>query len=237
MPVAYNLIINYEAGWWMVDKAIYIILSIFDAAAMLALMCKLYRLPILMYAKRMSILVLIIAVVSYLLRIRLSLPYFDLPMQYVIFVLFFRYIIKMRFHYAAFIVAAGFITFTNIQLLVYYFYTATGAANSTILAAVSGIAVYIVQISTEAVVFVLCFLLWRFGYGWSFIILPPHNFAKKEKYTGFNMELIVSTIISVAVIVATVVFLHDGNSFPLIILVFICFGVSYYLSKKGEMEP
>ncbi len=219
------------------DKAIYLILSIFDAAAMLALMCKLYRLPIVMYAKRMSILILIIALTSYLLRMQLNLPYFDLPVQYAIFVLFFRYVIKMKFHYSAFVVASGFITFTNIQLLIYYFYTATGAANSAVLAEISGLAVYIVQISTEVAVFALCTLLWRFGYGWSFIILPPHNFAKREKYTGFNMELILSTFISVAVIGATVVFLHDGNSFPLIILVFICFGVSYYLSKKGEMEP
>lgn len=215
----------------------YIILSIFDASAMLALMCKLYRLPIIMYAKRMSILVLIIALISYLLRMRLGLPYFDLPIQFVVFILFFRYIIKMRLHYSAFVVAVGFMTFTAIQLLIYYFYTATGTANSAVLAEISGLAVYMVQISTEVIVFMLCFILWRFGYGWSFIILPPHNFAKREKYTGFNMELIISTAISVAVIGATVVFLHDGNSFPLIIFVFVSFGVSYYLSKKGEMEP
>lgn len=219
------------------DKALYIILSILDAAAMLALMCKLYRLPIIMYAKRMSILVVVIALVSYLLRMQLGWPYFDLPIQYMIFVLFFRYIIKMRLHYSAFVVAAGFMTFTAIQLLIYYFYIATGAANSAVLAQISGITVYIVQISTEVIVFALCFVLWKFGYGWSFIILPPHNFFKKEKYTGFNMELIISTIISVAVIGATVVFLHDGNSFPLVILALISFGVSHYLSKKGEMEP
>ncbi|WP_017814495.1 hypothetical protein [Paenibacillus shenyangensis] len=221
----------------MVDKALYIILSIFDAAAMIILMFKLYRLPIMMYAKRISVLALIITLSSYFFRVEISIAYLDLPIQYLIFVLFLRYVIRMKFHYSAFVAAAGMLGFFNIQLLIYYFFDASGALDSSIVKEISGMAVYAVQVSTEVAIFLLSFILWKFNLGFSFIIIPPHDFSDKEDFTSRqNIEMISSTLISVITIFAAIIFLNYGYMFPLILLAIISFGLSYYFSRKGDMQ-
>lgn len=219
------------------DKALYIIFSIFDAIAMLALMFKLYRLPIGFYAKKISIMAVAIALVSYILRMKLQLPFIDLPIQYILFVLFFRYIIQMKIHYSAFVTATGLIGSISIQLIIYYFYDMSGVINSEVLSQISGLSVYIVQISTDLFIYALCYCLWKFNFGFAFILLPPHDFMTKEDYSKkLNRELVISTIISALTISATVWFLHSGNAFILIIFALISFAVSYHFSKKGDME-
>ncbi|MDQ1233364.1 hypothetical protein QE450_000862 [Paenibacillus sp. SORGH_AS306] len=219
------------------ESFLYILFSIFDALAMIFLMFKLYRLPINFYIKEISLLTLVIALFSFLMRMVIHLPLFDLPMQFLIFVFFFRYIIQMKFHYSAFVASSGFILFTNIQLLLYYFFTFTGIMNSSVLTQLSGLSVYLVQISTELFTFLLCWLLWRYSLGFSFILMPPHDFDDSEDYSSRqNKEIIISTVISFITISATVLFLHDGNPSILFILSVISFGIAYYFSKKGDMS-
>lgn len=215
----------------------YIILSIFDAATMIALIFKFYRLPVIMYLKRLSVLALIITISSYLCRVQFNMPYLDLPIQYLIFVIFLRFIIRIKMHYATFIAATGMLGFFVIQLGIYYFFDLSGALDTSIVKEISGVAVYAVQISTEVAILLLCFVLWRFNLGFSFILLPPHDFFNKEDYTTRqNLEMIGSTILSALTIFVAILFLNYGYVFALVILAVFSFSLAYYFSRKGDMQ-
>ncbi len=215
---------------------IYLLLSVLDAFAMLTMIFKLYRLPMREYWRGILALVVGIATFSYIMRMILHLPVFDLPIQYLIFVLFMRYYIQMKFYLSAFITSAGIVAFTAIQLILFYGLTMTNVINPDILSQTGGWGVYLIQISTELICFLIGFILWKFNRGFSFIILPPHNFKRKANYSVTDKMLLFSTAISVISIFVTLWLLYTANPFAVIVMSVLSFLISHVFSKRGEMQ-
>ncbi|MFD1775919.1 hypothetical protein ACFSF2_18785 [Paenibacillus rhizophilus] len=216
---------------------IFIFLGIFDATAMLTVILKLYMLPVREYFVRVLLFASFIAVFSYLMRIIIGVPEWDLPLQYLLIILFLRLGLKIKLHLASFIAGAGICAYALIQMGVYYFYAWTNQMNVDILKENSGSLLYLFQISSILVAYVLSWALTRFQLGFSFIIVPPHDFLVKENYlTNRNLLLVFGSLASLATVCITILFLYRANPLGLFIAAAVAFGLSFYFSGWSDRD-
>ncbi|BCG57680.1 hypothetical protein [Paenibacillus sp. URB8-2] len=216
---------------------IFIILGIFDAFAMLTIILKLYMLPVREYFVRILLFASFIALFSYLMRIAIGVPEWDLPLQYLLIILFLRLGLKIKVHLASFIAGAGICGYALIQVALYYFYAWTNLMNVGVLKENSGFYISLLQVSTIVAAFVLSWALTRFNLGFSFIIVPPHDFLVKENYfTNRNLILVIGSLASLATVSVTILFLYNANPLGLLLIAAVAFGLSFYFSGWSDRD-
>lgn len=216
---------------------IFVVLGVFDAFAMLLLILKLYMLPVREYIGKILSFTVFIAVVSYVMRIILKEPSYDLPLQYLLFILFFRVGLKVKFHLASFIAGTGICAYTLLQVVVYYFYTWTHLIDAEVLTATGGFYVYLLQITSILLVYAICWLFERYSLGFSFIIVPPHDFLVKEDYfTNRNLLIVIGSIASLSTISITILLLYKSNTIALLAVEAVTLGLSFYFSRWSDRD-
>ncbi|MEK3851171.1 hypothetical protein MKX59_19215 [Paenibacillus sp. FSL R7-0340] len=221
----------------MLSAFLYILLGVCDAFAMLLLVLKLYMMPVLKYRNRIVLFVLFIAVFSYLIRIVLGVPKFDLPLQYLLFVIFLRFGMGIKLHLGAFISGAGINAYIALQLAFYFLLNLLGSTNTNTLSQNTGSTVFTLQIITILAAVLIATLFKLFNLGFSFIFSPPHDFLIKENYmTKTNKMMISGAVISLVTISLTLYLLYNLNAIGTLIMTSITFAVSYYMSDRSDYE-
>ncbi len=216
---------------------IFLILSVFDALAVLGLIFKLYRLPFWIYRYRILGFAIFIAAFSFTMRMVLGLEKFDLPCQYLFIVLFMRYALNIKTHLAAFTAGSGLTAYISLQMVMYYILGALGVPGDAMLFDNVGIPVYLVQIITILAAYAISFALYKTNWGFAFIIVPPHDFGFKENYfSSKNRILVVGSLISAISIITVIVFLYESFVIGIFAVSLITFGISYYFSERREYE-
>lgn len=218
---------------------IFILLGTFEAIGVLILILKLYMLPVREYLVKIILFSLFAAVFSYVMRIVLKAPEWDLPLQYLLYILFLRWGLKIKLHLASFIAGSGICAYVVIQLSLYYFYAWTNLVNVSILKESNGTHLYLLQISSIIASLGLSRALTRFNLGFSFIIVPPHDFLVKENYfTNRNLLLVIGSLASFTLTTVSIslLLLYSANPFNLLIAAAVTFGLSFYFSGWSDRD-
>ncbi|SET49142.1 hypothetical protein [Paenibacillus sp. NFR01] len=219
------------------DNVIFIGIGVIDAFAVLTLILKLFMLPVGEYRNKLLIFATFISLFSFTMRMVLGIPAFDLPLQYVLFVLFYRFVMQIKVHIATFIAGAGINAYAIIQLSVYYLYVWSGITHTKILSENVGLQVYIVQATAILVTLLISFALSKLGYGFSFIIVPPHDFLRKENYfSNKNLAMIATSTISLFTVFVMMVLLYAAEPLGLLAAAAVAFGLSFYFSRWSDKD-
>ncbi|WP_010345921.1 hypothetical protein [Paenibacillus peoriae] len=221
----------------LLSALFYILFGTFDALAMLVLILKLYRMPFLKYKYRILLFVVCISLFSYVVRVVLQIPKLDLPLQYVFFFLFLRFGLRLKLHSGAFISGTGISAYISIQLILFYLLNLAVNIDRNVLNENTGGSVYVIQIVSILSAYLIAGLLKMYNGGFSFISGPPHDFILQENYgTKTNKVLLSGSILSFITIILMVVMLYAMNPLMCIFLSLLTFGISYFLSDRGDYE-
>ncbi|MEC0235224.1 hypothetical protein P4H71_12910 [Paenibacillus kribbensis] len=228
---------NARMVYLLLPALFYILFGTFDALAMLVLILKLYRMPLLKYKYRILLFVVCISLFSYVVRVVLQIPKLDLPLQYVFFFLFLRFGLRLKLHSGAFISGTGISAYISIQLILFYLLNLAINIDRNVLNENTGGSVYVIQIVSILSAYLIAGLLKIYNGGFSFISEPPHDFMLQENYgTKTNKVLLSGSILSFITIILMVVMLYAMNPLMCIFLSLLTFGISYFLSDRGDYE-
>lgn len=218
------------------DTFLYITLGFIDVIAILALIFKLFRFPFSEYLKEFFIIGACLTIVSYLLRVQLNIPEVDMPIQFVLFVLFLRYMVKIRLFYSILLTTLGGISLILIQLIMIAVLLSFNVINVEDAQGINKTGTYIIQMFSQIVCFILSLFLFRFNLGFSFIMSPPHDVKRSLLMQGINNYLIYSVVVGVLVIFISLYFLlHNFSYLVLIGLVMIlAIFTLFYLAHKKD---
>ncbi|WP_338551518.1 hypothetical protein [Paenibacillus sp. KS-LC4] len=216
----------------------FLMLSMFDALAVVVLMFKIFRQSLWDHKYIIALLCALSSCSSYLFRVVLDIsPVLDMMAQIVIFLLFNRFLLKVKVFYSWIMVSTGFGVFVALQLPVYYVATLFGV-NETV-AAESGVpGIEFIQVITNSVALIIGAVFKLFNFGFAFIVIPPHDFDIREKFFSGTNRLIIITSIGIAVTITVALYItlyFDVIMFiyPMVLLVLI---VLYYLSSRRDRE-
>ncbi|MGG1673071.1 hypothetical protein ACIFOE_21005 [Paenibacillus sp. NRS-1783] len=220
----------------MFSNVIYILLGILDAIAVMVFSLKLYMLPVAERWKRLIGFGVLIAIISFFMRVVFNIPKLDLPLQYILFILFFRYALGIKTHLAAFVLGAGISAYAIMQVGVYYLYNFLGILQTGVLQQNTTLQVYTLQITYVALCFVVSFILKIYNAGFSFIVAPPHDNRRENYFSKDNRSVAFSALLSAVTICVAGVLLYQLNPFVLLLMSIFTFGFSYFLSRKEDRE-
>ncbi len=215
----------------------YILFSILDSFAVHALTLKLYQLPIKKYLYQLLACTVVIALISFTMRVKLDLQVWDLPVQYVVYLFFYRYVLKYRYHISAFIVGSGLSAYISIQMIVYYLISLSGIVTKSVIFENNSLEVYFIQLSSIGITLTIAAVLKKTGRGFSFISKPPHDFVQRINYLEYHhLVTIISAVLSAVTILLTLWLLISNQYFGIIALSLATFGIAYYFSDQGDYE-
>lgn len=217
----------------MLSSSIYIGLGIFDALAMFFLMISLYKLPLWIHRYKVAAFAVLIALISFVMRLVIDFPQLDLPIQYLLFILFLKYVYKIKFSLSAFVAGAGVTAYAVLQLTIFYIYNLVGLLYKSVLTQTDGSAVYLIQISSILAAYAIAAFLKGFRLGFTFIRVPQDHLAS---HRNGQRSLLIATVISTITIFLISFFLYTVDSLGLIIMAFATFSVSYFLSQRSDYE-
>lgn len=213
----------------------FILIGSLDVLALIVLMLKLYRLSVGMYWRSLLILCVSAAVVSYFIRIVWCLPMLDTAVLMIIIILYFRYVMDIKFFYAALVSSAGMSAYVVIQLAVAVLYMLLGSYGQTVIVESHGFQVQLIQATSIVSAYLLSYILKLCWWGFSFIPLPPHDFKIKIDYTNYK-ALVIATTGALIFISFSLVLLLNYKMYLLIPSAMISFGLSYYFSKRRDLK-
>ncbi|MEK4108593.1 MULTISPECIES: hypothetical protein [Paenibacillus] len=216
---------------------IYLLLGVFDASAVIILALKLYRLPFREYIKDIALMSLGVSLFSYLMRIVIGIPTLDLPIQVIFFILFFRYRLKIKLFYSSLITSASLNAYIIVQLFILYGFIFAGTLEYNVVFQTRDLQIQLIQILSIIVSYLAAFLFHLFGWGFSFIIRPPHQFSIKEDYfSGENKALLLTTLSTLVGVSLALVITFNFYAFFLIPSFLIVYSISYYFSQKRDQQ-
>ncbi|WP_366295418.1 hypothetical protein [Paenibacillus sp. AN1007] len=217
------------------NSIIYVSIGIFDALAMLLIILKLYMLPVREFAGKIVMFIIFIASFSFMMRITLELPKLDLPLQYIFFILFLRFGLELKLHISSFIAGAGISAYAAIQMGIFHVFEWLDVMHASIIQQNEGSLVYLLQLTSILITYVICFIFSLFDFGFSFIVRPPHDFIIKENYLSkTNLSYLIGTMFSAITICLILILLYRSEPTGLLILALVTFGISYFFSLRRE---
>lgn len=191
------------------EFALYLLLGSMDLLAILALIFKMFRFPLWKNKMKIIMICLSLSAVSLVMRLVLDIPEYDMGLQFVLFALLFRYLLKFRTFEALTLSTIGFLTFDLSQLIVISIFLAAGFSSIEDIVSATGLGTYLIQGGTQATLFLISWNLYNFKLGFSFIMNPPHNLNRKTKMAGENFLLFIGIILGAIAISSTMVFMFN----------------------------
>lgn len=219
------------------ENVLYIVLGIFDAMSVILISMKLFRMPIWEFKWKILLTAVGISLVSYLNRIVLNTPSIDMPLQLIVFVVSLRYLLKFRIFEAVLIIVTGIMVYSPVQYLIYLIFLATGIMNSSVVTHNSGLSVYLIQISTILLIYLISFIFYRFNLGFAFIIVPPHDPHEHIDYfSKENRKFIIAIVLGVMFISLDLVLLFEDYIYLLFPAALVISGTLYFLSHWRNLH-
>ncbi|WP_244873623.1 hypothetical protein [Brevibacillus reuszeri] len=220
------------------NTLLYLILGFLDIIVVIAFIFKLFRFPFWDYKREVIIIGLSLAITSFLVRIIFEIPEIDLAIQFFLFIVFFRYLIKFRVAEAAMLTAIGILAFDLSQLLVIPSLITLEVASLGDVFRSTGMGTFLIQAVNDGVMILVSWILFRFNLGFSFIMQPPHEVRWKTSYKGTNFVALIGVLIaSVAIFATLYILLNYFNEIKYVaITVIVAFIILLITSHKKEME-
>ncbi|MEK4113205.1 hypothetical protein MHH92_23345 [Paenibacillus sp. FSL M7-1414] len=213
----------------------YILIGAFDVFAVLALMLRLYRLPVRDRLWEKLVFSVVAAVASYFIRIVIGLPMIDTAVLMLLVILFMRYVLEIKLFYAALISSAGMSAYVAIQLALAMGYMAIGGNAQAVIVETHGYKVQLLQITAICIAYIVASMMTLFRWGFSFIPLPPHDFNIAVNYEK-NKGLLITTIGGLIFVSFAMVLLLNYMIVLLVPAALLSFGISYYFSNRRDLQ-
>ncbi|MNB98930.1 hypothetical protein D3C75_461910 [compost metagenome] len=213
---------------------LYVLIGMLDVFAVLALSLKLYRLPLKAYLLPIAIFCLSSSAISYFIRVGLSLPWLDLTVLCILTIVFLRYVMSIKLFYSALIAGAGLNAYIVLQFIVMAGFLTIGGSGESLMYQSQGIEIQAVQVVSILLACIIAAALKMFGYGFSFIPIPPHDFLIKDdlfKYKALN----ISAAIALVVVALSLLVLFNVSALLVFPSILISFGLSYYFSNRRDL--
>lgn len=218
------------------SSVIYVLLGMLDIYALFGLMFKTFRLPYFEYIREITIIAIVVSLVSYIVRVYLEAPaVLDIILHLVLYIIFFRYLIKVKVWRAA-IISLVYFGYGLISFIVYLCYVNTGILPSDLINDSSSYAAEVLQITQISLSSLLSWLLYKYGLGFSFIIRPPHDLFIKTKLKKNDMIIINSALVVAIIFFGSVLYILHYQNFLIIPLNLIAFSVLIYLAYRKDMR-
>lgn len=219
------------------NHLVFVVLGILDVIALFALMFRIFRLPFFAYIIEIGIIALFVTIISFLFRVYFKIDaVFDIISHAILYVVFTRYIIKVRWWRSFIIVLTGYFSYGLISFLLYTIYMKTGIVSQSSLEDSTTSASYIIQITQISTASIVAFVLYKMGLGFSFIIRPPHNFYIKEVVTGKDLKLIITIAICGCLFFTGFNLAFKHQVFEVVPLVLIGYIILMYLAHRRDMK-
>lgn len=193
----------------MTQFALYLLLGALDILATLTLIFKLFRFPLWKNRKKILIVCFSLSVCSIVMRLYLNFPEYDMALQFVLFALLFRYLMKFRTFEALTLTTIGILSFDLAQLIIISLFLSIGFSSIEDVISATGLGTYLIQGGTQATLFLISWVLFKNKLGFSFIMHPPHNLNRKTKMVGENILLFIGIIQGAIAIGITMTFLFN----------------------------
>lgn len=214
---------------------IYVLIGSLDVFAVFVLALKLYRLPLKTYSFKVISFCLIMSIVSFFVRVGFGLPWVDLTILCIAIIGFMRIGMHIKLFYAALITGAGLNAYIILQFLVMTCFLTIGGSQQSLMYKSQGVEIQLVQIISIIIACVLAILLKVFGYGFSFIPVPPHDLLVKDDFLKYK-ALNISAAIALIVISLSLLVLFNINAMLVFPSALISFGLSYYFSNRRDLK-
>ncbi|ANE45700.1 hypothetical protein SY83_04610 [Paenibacillus swuensis] len=200
------------------DILLYLIFGFLDLFAVTAIMFSLFRFQLREYVKEIVFICGVLSVVSYVNRAILGIPEYDLAIQFGIYVLFMRYVIRIRLFKSILLSAFGFMSYLLIQFIIFPLLVRTGFVSLLDAQSLHNLGTYGIQFSTDVVSFGLVWFAYRFRLGFSSVEHPPHNFSQKEQIKGSDLYIAYVVIMGVLSLCTVVYWLLNSSMYLYFIL-------------------
>lgn len=219
------------------DSLLYLVLGYFDALSYILLSLKLFMLPIKDNLRKIGLYAIFVASFSFMMRMVFNLPEFDLGLQYVFLVLFLRYAVEIKTHISAYVAGVGLTTYISFQLLLFLIYSIFDIVPIDVINHNTGDAVFLIQIPSILLGYLLTTVLALFNRGFTFIVAPPHDFLIKEDYSASeNKVMILGAVVSFVTMALVVTLLYIANPFWLGITAVVGLMFSFYLTIRSDRK-
>ncbi|WP_163854569.1 hypothetical protein [Paenibacillus elgii] len=160
------------------DFFIYLILGMLDTFAILALAFKFYRFPFFEYIKEVLVMCILITLSSYIVRVEFNLGVLDLIVQLLLYIFFFRRIIKVRLK-ASIALSLLYFVYGALSYGFYFIYRAFSIVSPGVVDQSTGPEAYLMQLTTSLSALLISWIMYRFRLGRSSIARPPHFLGDK----------------------------------------------------------
>lgn len=188
------------------DAVLYLIFSLLDCFAIMALIYKTFRWPFWRSFKKLLIIAVVLSIVSYIDRIILDIAMYDSAIQFILYVVFFRYLLKISTFYAYPLAAIGYLLYNIVQFVTYPTLLTLGVVTEADAASNGGFGIYLIQLVTELISYAIAAAFYFLNLGYSYIDLPPHTGYESKRRSKFDVAA--NAIGTLAVIIPMYVVLN-----------------------------
>lgn len=185
------------------DIFLYLVFGALDSLCNFVLMFKIFRFPIREYKYEIFLSTILITLVSYVNRMILNIPDWDMAIQFFLYVNLLIYLFKVNLPYAIDLSSIGYLTFVGVQFTIYPLLVASNIVSFNDAHELTGQGTYIIQISSELTCYLIGYLLWKFNFGFSHISRPPHDGFLRYNISGTKNIGLLTNIIAALIVCST----------------------------------
>ncbi|MDN9011490.1 hypothetical protein [Brevibacillus laterosporus] len=198
---------------------LYVLFGFIDSFTILFLTFKAFRLPVTMYLRDFTIMATALSITSFVNRIVLEVNGSDVGAQFVLIVVFFRLLFKIRIYESALIAAIGYLSYLGIQFVIYPVLMSFGLVTLSDGKSLVEWGTFLIQLITDVTVLVIGWLIGMFNFGFSFIMQPPHDLYQKGKLDSLKIRIICGLVLGIITISTTTywIFIFKGDVWVLIL--------------------
>lgn len=216
-------------------SALFIGIGAFEVFAVLTTALRLFRFKVIWYLRDITIMSIVLAGASYLMRMVLDVAWLDMPLAIMAVVVFMRFVIKVKPQYAVILTLAGYASYIAVQSLVFLLLSVLIGLDSDLLTETHGAQIYLLQLATAGLTMIIAYFMNVVGFGFTFIIHPPHSTtklfnSKKEK------TVLYGTIATFMILTAALSVLLTGYGWIAYIIAITNFSLLYWLLHRRSEE-
>ncbi|KZE79345.1 hypothetical protein AV654_17910 [Paenibacillus elgii] len=214
---------------------LYMVFGVLEIFALFALMLKTFRFPYFSYIKEITVIAVVVTFLSYLIRVYFDIfQVYDILLHMILYILFFRYIFKIKY-WRAIIISFTYYGYIVLVILVFMFYTSTNIVTKEVLEEPNGISAYIIQFTSATIVFLVSYIIHKMNTGFSFISVPPHDFMVKNRLKKHDLIVIFSVLIIAIIVFLTLFFIFRSANYISVPLLILSYAVLVYLAYRRDM--
>lgn len=216
------------------DAALYLFLGMIDSAMIVLLALAWYRWPYRSYKIEIAAVSVLGSCLSYIVRVKMEQPFiFDILMQFITYLIFFIFVIKVKPLRATIAALSGYVSFIGVQLLILSVLKLLTAVGSGTVTDTVGASVWMFQTICQTACLLIIVGMHRYNLGSTKWPAPPHPFFIRDRITALKVAIVVFSI-AVIYTAAFLVFHAESRYFVAIPLVMAALGWLYHFSSKKE---